>query len=127
MNSIEPNSTPKTSEVVGLSVQLFPFHFHVFFVVMDKNIENCDLSKHYINTKATLGVTKSSQGKMFNKCNQCEYKSSDKGHIRMHLNTQGGEKVNKCNQCGYASSHACNLRAHLKTHTGKKSNKCKQM
>ena len=35
----------------------------------------------------------------------------------MHI----GEKSNKCNQCDYASSQAGNLRAHLKTHSGEKS------
>ena len=35
-----------------------------------------------------------------------------------------GEKSNKCNQCDYASSQAGNLRAHLKTHNWEKSNKC---
>ena len=31
-----------------------------------------------------------------------------------------GEKPNKCNQCDYASSNAGNLRTHLKTHSGEK-------
>ena len=30
--------------------------------------------------------------------------------------TEGREKSNKCNQCDYASSQAGNLRRHLKTH-----------
>ena len=39
-------------------------------------------------------------------------------------NTHSGEKVNKCNQCNFASSQAGNLRTHLmKTHGGEKSNK----
>ena len=41
-------------------------------------------------------------------------------------NTQHGEKQNKCNQCDYASSQASNLRTHVKTHSGEKSNKCDQ-
>ena len=41
-------------------------------------------------------------------------------------NTDGGEKPNKCNQCDYASSDASNLRTHLKTHNGEKSNKYNQ-
>ena len=39
-------------------------------------------------------------------------------------NTQHGEKQNRCNQCDYASSQASNLRTHFKTHNGEKSNKC---
>ena len=34
--------------------------------------------------------------------------------------TGGREKSNKCNQCDYASSDASNLRTHLKRHNGKK-------
>ena len=41
-------------------------------------------------------------------------------------NTQHGEKQNRCNQCDYASSQASNLRTHFKTHNGEKSNKCDQ-
>ena len=41
-------------------------------------------------------------------------------------NTNVEEKSNKCNQCDYASSQASNLRTHLKTHSGEKRNKCSQ-
>ena len=34
-----------------------------------------------------------------------------------------GEKSNKCNQCDYASSQASNLGRHLTTHSGEKTNK----
>jgi uncharacterized Zn-finger protein len=40
------------------------------------------------------------------------------------LKTHSGEKSNKCNQCDYASSQAGVLRRHLKTHSGEKPNKC---
>ena len=58
------------------------------------------------------------------KCNQCDYASSQASHFRRHLKTHSGEKTNKCNQCDYASSRAGDLRQHLKTHSGEKSNKC---
>ena len=41
------------------------------------------------------------------------------------MEAQRGEKSNKCNQCDYASSQASNLRRHLKMHSGEKSSKCK--
>ena len=36
--------------------------------------------------------------------------------------TNTGEKLNKCNKCDYASSQTSHLRSHLKTHSGEKSN-----
>ena len=55
------------------------------------------------------------------------------GNLRTHLKTHSGEKSNKCNQCDYASSQAYhlttqyeyvssqagNLNRHLKLHCGK--------
>ena len=88
--------------------------------------------------------------KKSNKCDQCDYVSSQAGHLRTHLKTHSGEKSNKCNQCGYASYRAgdlkthsiekankCNycdyacsdsgpLRTHMKIHSGEKPNKCNQ-
>ena len=40
------------------------------------------------------------------------------------MKTHSGEKPNKCNQCDFASSQAGHLRRHLKTHSAEKSNKC---
>ena len=37
--------------------------------------------------------------------------------------TDNAIKSNKCNQCDYASSHKSNLRIHLMTHSGEKLNK----
>ena len=65
-------------------------------------------------------------GEKLNKCNKCDYTSSQTSHLRSHLKTHSGEKSNKCNQCDYASSQAGSLRTHLKTHSGEKSNKCNQ-
>ena len=53
-----------------------------------------------------------------NKCNQCDYASSQAGDLRKHLKTHNGEKSNKCNQCDYVTSLAGDLRIHLKTHSG---------
>ena len=36
-----------------------------------------------------------------------------------HLKRHNGEKPNKCNQCDYASSQGTHLKRHLKTHGGK--------
>ena len=44
----------------------------------------------------------------------------------LRKNTDNVIKSNKCNQCDYASSQAGDLRTHLKTHSGEKSNKFNQ-
>ena len=68
-------------------------------------------------------VRKTNKAMRSNKCNQCDFVSSQAGPLRTHLKTHG-EKQNKCNQCDYASSQASNLRTHSKTHSGEKSNNC---
>ena len=67
---------------------------------------------------------KDNSGEKLNKCNQCDYASSQTGNMGTHLKTHSRGKSNKCNQCDYASSHTGNLRTRLKTHSGGKSNKC---
>ena len=47
------------------------------------------------------------------KCNQCDYVSSEQGVLRRHLKTHCGEKSNKCNQCDFASPHRSSLRIHM--------------
>ena len=61
-----------------------------------------------------------------NKCNLCDYASSQAGDLRKHLKMHSGEKSNKCNQCDFACVDPRSLSRHLKTHSGEKSNKCSQ-
>ena len=61
-----------------------------------------------------------------NKCNQCDFASSESMYLRSHLKTHSGEKSNKCNLCDYTSSQAGNLMQHLKKHSGEQLNKCNQ-
>ena len=39
------------------------------------------------------GVNQPDSGEKFNKCNQCDYPSSEAGHLRRHLKTHSGEKT----------------------------------
>ena len=91
-------------------------------VTMEQNIINYGLENAHveIRKKNTDNIIKS------NKCNQCDYASSQTGHLRTHLKTHSGEKSNKCNQCDYACSDPSSFRRHLKQHSGEKSNKCNQ-
>ena len=67
---------------------------------------------------------KTHSGEKPNKCNQCDFASSQIGNLRRHLITHSGEKPNKCNQCDFASSQASTLRTRRGTHSGEKPNKC---
>ena len=88
---------------------------------MEQNLEHDNsMQKNFSERVANVHREKS------NKCNQCDYASSNAGHLRTHLKTHSGEKSNKCNQCDYASSEVGKLRRHMKTHSGEKSNKCNQ-
>ena len=80
----------------------------------------CDYASSQASNLRTHFKTHS--GEKSNKCDQCDFAC----WLRTHLKTHSGEKQNKCNQCDYASSQASNLRTHLKTHSGEKSNKCDQ-
>ena len=83
-------------------------------------------SVYEIQTSIENHMNKKSNFTKSNKCNQCDYASSDAGNLRRHLKTHSGEKSNKCNQCDFASSHAGDLRRHLTKHSGEKYKKCNQ-
>ena len=38
-----------------------------------------------------------------NKCDQCDYESSQAVHLQVHMRTHSAEKLKKCNQYNYAS------------------------
>ena len=48
-----------------------------------------------------------------NKCNQCDFASSQAGNLRIRLKMHSGENPIKCVCCNQASSRADILRAHL--------------
>ena len=92
--------------------------------VMAQNLLNDSLSKKHCDVN--VSISESSQlsnshrsGEKTNKCNQCDYASTDAGNLRRHLKNHSGEKSNKCNQCDLASIQAGDLRRHLKMHSGK--------
>ena len=61
------------------------------------------LKQHDSDLKDANGKIHS--GEKTNKCNQCNYASSQAGTLRVHLQTHSGEKPNKCSQCDYAPSY----------------------
>ena len=83
-------------------------------MAMEKNLQNLNFGLQDANVKIMKknidNVIKS------HKCNQCNYTSSQAGHLRRHLKMHSGEKSNKCNQCDFASIQAGNLRTNLKSH-----------
>ena len=80
--------------------------------VMEQNLEDYDFGANDVT--------------QMHKCSQCNYNTSQKRNLKMHLEKHRGEKSHKCNQCDFASFSADNLRRHLKAHRGQKSNKCNQ-
>ena len=84
---------------------------------MENSLENYELAlrnaSSKIQKKRTDNFIKS------NKCNKCDYASSQIGHLNRHLKTHTGEKPNKCNQCDFATSQAGTLRNLLKCRVGK--------
>ena len=79
-------------------------------VIMEHELTNYDSSMRDGNVERLVKKT--------NKCNQCDYASSQVGHLKRHLKTHSGERSNKCNQCDFASCQAGDLRTHVKTHSG---------
>ena len=94
---------------------------NTFYMVqfMDQSLEQQNSNKKTGNVHMKTHI-----GEKLNKCNQCDFASSQAGNLRRHLKRHSGKKSNKCNQCDYASPYASALRTHLKTHSGEKSNKC---
>ena len=75
---------------------------------MKQNVEHENSMQNFTEIVAIEHKGKS------NKCNLCDYASSNAGHLRTHLKMHSGENSNKCNQCDYASSYAHVLKDHLK-------------
>ena len=64
---------------------------------------------------------KTHSGEKSNKCNQCDFASSQAANLRRHLKMHSGEKsANKCNQCDFVTAWPQALKNHLKTHEGEK-------
>ena len=102
-----------------------PFPSRAAIKMVDKNLQDFELAAldelaelaALVNGEASKNKTKNNQDTLSNRCNQCDFASSQVGQLRIHLRTHSGEKPNKCTQCGYASSDASNLRRHLKKHS----------
>ena len=99
--TVEPELNPSSSSSssirsVGVEWLSLSITFTCFFAVMERNVENFELLKDNVTMKGTMGVTKTGQGKKSNKCNRCDYVSSEAGDLRTHLKTHSGEMSKKC-------------------------------
>ena len=59
---------------------------------MEETVGNQDVSRKDANVEIQMENT--NNVKMMYKCNQCQYTSSQAGHLRRHLKTHSGEKPN---------------------------------
>ena len=91
----------------------------LYLVVMDQHRKDDFFSENGVDVDIPLRNT-NNEGEKSNKCNQCDYASSQAGNLGRHLTTHIGEKTNKCKKCEFASSCADVSRAHFKTHSGEK-------
>ena len=81
-------------------------------VIMEHELTNYDSSMSDGNVERLMKKT--------NKCNHCDYASSQVSHLRRHFKKHSGDGSKQFNQCDFASSEAGNLRTHLKTRSGAK-------
>ena len=117
-------SNPQNPFVLSKKPELSKTQRFLYELVMAQNLGPHDSNKSQANKKVLNRDTNSE--KRQDKCNQCDYASSHRSNLRIHLMRHSGEKLNKCNQCDFASSQSSNLRIHFMTHTGEKLNKCNQ-
>ena len=77
-----------------------------------KNATNVTMSLH-LQFEETFEEKNS--GEKSNRCNQCDYASSQADNLRSHLKTCIEEKSNKCNKCEFGCSDPSSLRSHMKS------------
>ncbi|XP_039297028.1 zinc finger protein 182-like [Nilaparvata lugens] len=57
-------------------------------------------------------------------CDLCDYKAIQKTHLIEHLKSHTGERPFSCDLCDYKAIHKSNLIRHLKSHTGERPFSC---
>ena len=64
---------------------------------MEETLENHILSKQNVE----IPMKKTKNDVKLNKCNQCNFASSKKGNLKVHMKTHSDKKSNKCYQCNF--------------------------
>ena len=94
---------------------------HLFMQSIYRNIWKRTAEKGQTNATSMHAIWKKHlQWRKSNKCNQCNYESSQGWNLKTPFKIHSGEKPNKCNQCGYASSESGYSRKRLKGHSGER-------
>ena len=98
---------------------------HIWKHTVEKSLTNATNVTMHPPRQVIWGHIWKHTGERSNKCNQCDFTSSQAGNMCRHLKTHRGEQSNKCNQCNYAASRASHMRVHLKPHNGENTIKWK--
>ena len=59
-------------------------------------------------------------------CDQCDYKATQKGHLRQHIDSVHGDKQYSCDQCDLKSKWKGSLKQHIDTVHGDVRHKTKR-
>ena len=59
-------------------------------------------------------------------CTKCDFRCTDRSHLKRHECTHTGERPIACTQCDFRCAEISNLRHHMLMHTGEKPFACTQ-
>ncbi|CAK1591479.1 unnamed protein product [Parnassius mnemosyne] len=94
-------------------------------VPQQTEIFNCDICEYKTSQKRSILVhLKAHAAKRMYCCNICEYRCNRKDNLQIHMKIHTGEKPFSCNICEHRFITKSRLQTHMKIHTGEKPFSC---